>query len=234
MGKFCNSTQHRSMTLTRNLIIPVFVVLMSATCFAQRNAQPRSPQPQGNQQQSNENAPATNEPNAVGANTPGLAAPVDPKSYKIGANDVLAIRVWREPELSQAVVVRPDGMFTLPLIGDVKAGGLTPEELKTSLIESLGKFITKPEVTVSVQQVLSKKYYITGEVGRTGMFPLVVPTTVLEALSSAGGFREYANKKNIIIMRGNERLKFNYNDVIKGKKMEQNIHLQDGDHIIVQ
>jgi polysaccharide export outer membrane protein len=222
------------MTLTRNLIIPVFALLMGATCFAQRNTQPRNPQPQGNQQQSNENAPATNEPNTATGNTAALAAPVDPKSYKIGANDVLAIRVWREPELSQAVVVRPDGMFTLPLIGDVKAGGLTPEELKNSLSEALGKYITKPEVTVSVQQVLSKKYYITGEVSRTGMFPLVVPTTVLEALSGAGGFREFANKKKIIIMRGNERLKFNYNDVIKGKNMDQNIYLQDGDHIIVQ
>lgn len=166
-------------------------------------------------------------------NIAGVAAPVDPNTYKIGPNDVLNIRVWREEGLSGPVQVRPDGKITLPLAGEVKASGLTPEQLRDSVVTALSNFINKPEVTISVQQVLSKKYYISGEMARTGTFPLVVPTTVLEAVANAGGFREFANKKKIIIMRGTERLKFNYNDIMKGKNLEQNILLQDGDHIFV-
>ncbi len=161
------------------------------------------------------------------------AAPVDPNTYKIGPEDQLAIRVWREPEVSGSVIVRPDGKISLPLIGDVQAGGKTPEELGKLIAEKLSDFLTSPEVLVQVTAVRSKKYYITGQVMRTGAFPLVVPTTVLEALSKAGGFRDWAQKKKIIILRGSKRIKFNYNEVIKGKNLEQNIYLQDGDHIIV-
>jgi len=161
------------------------------------------------------------------------AAPVDPKTYLIGAEDRLLMRVWREPEVSGAVIVRPDGMITMPLIGDVRAGGLTPEQLSQRVTEELSKFLNRPEVMVSVISVQSKKYYITGEVVRTGAFPLVVPTTVLEALSGAGGFREWADQKNIIILRGDKRLKFNYKDIIKGKNLSQNVYLENGDHIIV-
>lgn len=161
------------------------------------------------------------------------AAPVDPKSYKIGPEDVLMIRVWRENELSGPVAVRPDGLITLPLIGDVQAGGLTPEELKDALTLKLSTLINEPRVMVSVQAVRSKKYYITGEVMRSGAYPLVSPITVLEALSNAGGFREFANLKKIVIIRGNERLKFNYKEVVAGKNLEQNIQIQNGDHIVV-
>jgi Periplasmic protein involved in polysaccharide export len=161
------------------------------------------------------------------------AAPVDPKSYKIGPEDILMIRVWRENELSGPVAVRPDGLITLPLIGDVQAGGLTPEELKDALTQKLSTLINEPRVMVSVQAVRSKKYYITGEVMRSGAYPLVSPITVLEALSNAGGFREFANLKKIVIIRGNERLKFNYKEVIAGKNLEQNIQIQNGDHIVV-
>lgn len=161
------------------------------------------------------------------------AAPVDPKTYVIGPEDILFIRVWHEPELSGGVQVRPDGKFTLPLVGEVQAEGLTPEQVTAHLSEALGNFINKPEVVVSLQSVGSKKYFITGEVNRSGIFPLVVPVTVLEALTSAGGFRDYANTKKIIIMRGKERLKFNYKDVIRGKHTEQNIMVQNGDHIYV-
>ncbi len=159
-------------------------------------------------------------------------APVDPKTYKIGVEDVLNIRVWREADLSGNVVVRPDGKITLPLAGDVEAAGLTPEGLAQKVAEALGKFLTKPEVIVSVIDVRSKRYYISGNVLRSGPVPLVTPTTVLQALSSAG-LGQWAKKSKIVIMRGTERLKFNYNDVIRGKKLEQNIFLQDGDHIFV-
>lgn len=121
----------------------------------------------------------------------------------------------------------------MPLIGEVEAGGRTPEQLREALIEKFSEFLTRPEVLVQVTAVRSKKYYITGQVNRTGAFPLVVPTTVLEALSGAGGFQQWANKKKIVILRGDERLKFNYNDVIKGKSLDQNVLLENGDHIIV-
>ena len=107
-------------------------------------------------------------------------------------------------------------------------------QLQATVTEMLGKsLLQNPRVSVSVQEVRSKKYYITGQIGRPGPVPLVVPTTVLQAISSAGGFREFAKQKKIVIMRGAERIKFNYKDVIAGKNMEQNIQLQDGDHIIV-
>ncbi len=161
-----------------------------------------------------------------------VAAPVDPKSYRIGVEDVLGIRVWREAELSGSVVVRPDGKITMPLAGEIDAAGLTPEQLGQRIAEALSKFLTKPEVIVSVLDVRSKRYYVSGNVLRSGPVPLVTPTTVLQALSSAG-LGPWAKKNKIVIMRGTQRLKFNYNEVIKGKKLEQNIFLQDGDHIFV-
>ncbi len=158
---------------------------------------------------------------------------MDPNTYKIGIEDVLFVQVWREQDLTRPVVVRPDGKFSMPLIGEVEAQGLTPNQLQERLAAALEKFLNKPQVFISVQQVNSKRFYISGEVNKTGPFQLVTPITVLEGLSSAGGLREFANGKKIVIMRGNERLKFNYKDVIKGKNMEQNIYLQPGDHIIV-
>jgi polysaccharide export outer membrane protein len=165
--------------------------------------------------------------------TQGMTAPVDPNSYKIGPEDVLLIRVWKEPEFSGSVQIRPDGKFTLPIVGDIAADGLTPVELAAKVTEILKSQIKEPEVMVQLQSVQSKKYYITGEVNRSGIFPLIIPVTVLEALTNAGGFREFAKKNKIIIMRGTERIKFNYNEVIKGKKLEQNIKIQDGDYIVV-
>lgn len=164
----------------------------------------------------------------------GPAQPVDAKSFIIGAEDVLVIRVWREPELSGNYTVRPDGKISLPLVGELQVAGLTPEELSGAVGKSLTRYINRPEVSVAVQQVNSRKYYIQGEVQRPGAYPLVVPTTVLEALVNAGGFREFANTKKIVILRGGKkRLMFNYRDVTKGKHPEQNIQIQPGDQIIV-
>jgi polysaccharide biosynthesis/export protein len=162
-----------------------------------------------------------------------LAAAIDPKAYRIGAEDVISIRVWREPENSGQFVVRPDGKISVPLIGEIQAAGLTPERLSASIAEGLQKVMVHPEVTVGVEKVNSKKYYIQGEVNKPGSYPLVIDTTVLEALVNAGGFREFANSKKIVILRGSERLKFNYREVTKGKKMEQNILVKPGDQIIV-
>jgi polysaccharide export outer membrane protein len=204
--------------------------------------QPTVPAPKEEQRKGPDLAPAT-QPTAeeaaekakasTGLPVAATAAPVDPKTYVIGAEDILMIRVWRENELSSGVQVRPDGKITLPLIGELQAAGLTPEALKAKVVEALSEYINKPEVIVSLQSVQSKKYYITGEVARSGTFSLVVPTTILEALTNTGGFREFANPKKITILRQGKIIKFNYNDVIKGKNLDQNILLESGDYIIV-
>ncbi|MCX6614316.1 MAG: polysaccharide biosynthesis/export family protein [Acidobacteria bacterium] len=160
-------------------------------------------------------------------------AAVDPKSYRIGAEDVILIRVWREPDLSGLVSVRPDGKINLLLIGEIDAADTTPVELEARISKAYEKVLKNPIISLQVQKVESKRFLLSGEVNKAGAFPLVRPMTVLEALTIAGGIREFGNGKKIIIMRGNERLKFNFNEVIKGKKLEQNILLQPGDHIVV-
>jgi polysaccharide export outer membrane protein len=162
-----------------------------------------------------------------------LPTSVDPNSYTLGPDDIIFVRVWREPDLGGTMAVRPDGKITLPLINEVKAAGLTPVQLGDQIKESLAKFINNPDVMVSVQSVRSKRYYMDGEINRPGAYPLATPTTVFEALTMAGGFREFANKKSILIMRGSQRLKFNWKEVVKGKNLAQNVLLQNGDHVVV-
>jgi polysaccharide export outer membrane protein len=162
-----------------------------------------------------------------------VGAPIDPRTYVIGAEDVLMIRVWREPDLTGMVGVRPDGMISLALLGDLQAGGITPEKLAERVKEGYTKYVTEPEVMVQVTQVNSKKYFVMGEVGRPGQYMLVVPTTISQALTIAGGFREYADTKNILILRGPKRYKFNYRDWVQGKNLGQNILLESGDQIII-
>ncbi len=173
-------------------------------------------------------------PVPVGVETTGVA--VDPKAYVIGAEDILYLRVWRENDFTGLLGVRPDGKVTLPLVGDIQAAGLTPERLAAQVTQALSQYINKPDVTVTVAEVKSKKYTITGGVNHPGVFPLVVPTKVFDALGYASGFKEFANKKDIIILRadGKQRLHFNYNEYIKGKKLDQNIFLENGDTIIVK
>ncbi len=161
------------------------------------------------------------------------SAPVDPKTFKIGSEDVLRIQVWKEPELGGVMSVRPDGVITVDLLGEIHASGLTPEQLTQKLKDEYAKLINNPIVIVSVQQVRSKKYYLSGGLVHNGEVPLVVPTTVMEAISISGGFTEFANKKKVVILRGDKRFYFNYNEVVKGKKLEQNIYLESGDFIIV-
>jgi polysaccharide export outer membrane protein len=159
--------------------------------------------------------------------------PVD-KTYVIGAEDQIGVNVWGVAPLSSAYLVRPDGKITMPLIGDVTAAGLTPEQLQNSIADRLKqKYINSPDVTVLVLAVNSKKYYIHGEVNSPGAYPLIVPTTVLEALAQAHGFKDFAGIKKIRIMRGTEQFKFNYKDVTRGRHLEQNIYLEPGDEIIV-
>lgn len=205
-------------------LLSVFLVMAAGGMLCAQQESPKGAQ-QG------QKAPEQAKP-AGGNEDLNVAAPVDPKTYKIGAQDTLNIRVWRENDLSGNVIVRPDGKITVPLAGEMDAAGLTPEQLTVKVTEALTKFLTKPEVIVSVMSVMSKRYFLSGNVDRSGPVSLVTPTTVLQALSAAG-LGQWAKKNKIIIMRGTERLKFNYNEVVKGKHLEQNIYLQDGDHIYV-
>jgi polysaccharide biosynthesis/export protein len=161
-------------------------------------------------------------------------APAD-ASYVIGAEDVLGIQVWGDPRLSGEFLVRPDGRISMSLVGEVMASGLSPSQLEKSVSDLLKakEILKNPQVAVQVKQINSKKYFLQGEVNKTGAYPLVVPTTVLEALVNAGGFRDFANEKKIEVIRGLQRFKFNYKDVIKGRHTEQNILLKPGDIIIV-
>ena len=167
------------------------------------------------------------------AKIPGVA-PVDAKTYVIGAEDVIFVKVWRDNDVSGQFLVRPDGRISVPLIGDVTASGRTPEQLEKDVAERLAKFIKEPQVNVGILAVGSKKYLILGEVNKPGSFALVVPTNVLEALVNAGGFRDFANETKILILRGDKVFTFNYKQVTRGKKPEQNILLEPGDKIVVK
>jgi len=159
-------------------------------------------------------------------------------SYKIGAQDVLRIDVWKEPEVSRAgLPVRPDGKISLPLLNDVQAAGLSPLELSNIITEGLKKFMNNPQVTVSVMDINSRRVYVTGEVTRPGVFPLLPNMTVLQALTSSGGFTQFARTKGIYVLRneGGKQVKypFNYKEVIKGNHSEENIELRSGDTVVV-
>lgn len=164
---------------------------------------------------------------------PGAAAPVDSSTYKVGPGDILNIDVWHELEFSGLYTVHSDGKITMKLVGDLDAGSHTPNQIQETVQKALAKYVKNPLVTVTVQDVLSKKYYLDGLTNRPGEYQLTQPTTVLEAISRAGGLQEFANAKKIYILRGDKRIPFNYKEVIHGKKLEQNILLQPGDHVVI-
>ncbi|MBV9081731.1 MAG: polysaccharide biosynthesis/export family protein [Acidobacteriaceae bacterium] len=173
-------------------------------------------------------------PAEVTPQTKGAGAPVDSSKYKVGPADILNILVWREPSFSGLFAVHSDGKITLPLVGDLDVGGHTPVEIQDTVKDALTKYIVSPpNVTVTVQEVLSKRYYMDGLSARPGEYALTTPTTVLEAISRAGGLQDFANAKRIYILRGSRRIPFNYKEVIKGKNLKQNIELQPDDHIVV-
>jgi polysaccharide export outer membrane protein len=170
--------------------------------------------------------------------SPTSAATVTvPPDFVIGPEDVLGVMFWREPDISGDVAVRPDGVITLPLLGDIKAAGLRPEQLREQIEAAADKYLTDANVTVLVRQINSRKVFITGEVTTPGPYPLTGPRTVMQLIALAGGVTEYADTENVSILRqeqGRTRaLKFNYKDVAKGKKLEQNIQLQPGDTVVV-
>jgi polysaccharide export outer membrane protein len=158
--------------------------------------------------------------------------------YVIGSSDVLAITVWKEPEISRSIPVRPDGRISLPLVGEIQAAGRTPLQLEEEISTKLKAYITNPDVNVIVQQINSEKFNVLGRVTKPGSYPLAGTTTVLDAIATAGGFQDFAKQKGVYILRtapggGQTRLAFNYKDVVKGKHTEQNIKLQPGDTVVV-
>jgi polysaccharide export outer membrane protein len=160
------------------------------------------------------------------------------EGFVIGNGDMLAISVWKQPDISRTVPVRSDGRISLPLIGDIQATGLTPEKLQGEITTKLQPFLAEPEVTVIVEQINSQKFNILGRVAKPGAYPLTNSTTVLDAIALAGGCRDFAKHKSIYILRVNpdgseSRLPFNYQDVIKGKNLAQNVKLLPHDTIVI-
>jgi polysaccharide export outer membrane protein len=167
---------------------------------------------------------------------PSAAKPHD-ATFIIGNDDVLAINVWKEPDISRSIPVRSDGKISLPLVGEVQAAGQTPLALEKDIASKLKNYISEPEVTVMVQQVNSQKFNILGQVVRPGAYVIANSPTVLDAIALAGGFRDFAKQKSIYVLRqgpeGETRLPFNYKDIVQGKNMSQNVKLQPRDTIIV-
>ena len=164
-------------------------------------------------------------------------AEVVPAGYIVGDSDIIRVNVWKEPEVSQTVVVRTDGNISLPLINEVKVSGMTPLQIQDMVAEKLKGFLNHPQVTVTVIEIHSKRAFITGEVARPGTYSLNAQTTVLQLIAQAGGFTPFAKKDGIVVLRTEDgrqsRLKFKYNEVVQGKKTEQNIALHPGDTVVV-
>jgi polysaccharide export outer membrane protein len=238
----------------KRVIVPALPVFLGLFCgyLAARQEQGSQTPPPKEAQQANKGgtsaagADGVTDPAAMAGDKQSKAKPVPvggapvERTFIIGAEDVLQIWVVQQPGISGQYPVRPDGIISVPLVGDVKASGLTTEQLEASIAERLkaNEILNDPSVTVGVFQVKSRKYFISGEVNKTGEGYLVVPTRVSEALANAGGFREFAKKTSIRIIRimpdGKPKtFKYNDNEVSHGKKLEQNIFLEPGDHIYV-
>ncbi len=225
----------------RPAILAALPVLAGFLCGAtaaqsqqQTNKPPIGSEPADPARMAADKADATIKPNPGGA-------PVD-SSYVIGPEDVIYVWCYQQPSLNNVYAVRTDGMVSIPLIGEVKAGGLTTGQMEASIINKLksGDIVIEPNVTVGVNAVHSKKVYIEGDgIAHTGIMDLVVDTRVSEVITWAGGFKDFAKKKSIRIVRagkpGDKPEIFHYNavDVSKGKKLEQNILVKPGDHIYV-
>jgi polysaccharide export outer membrane protein len=230
-----------AMKKTQRLRIATVAAALTAVCCAPAYAQtaaapaPAQKATPAVAQKATPASPAPAQARAVVAPVVPAGVPTPP-DYVIGADDILTIVFWREKDMSGDVGVRPDGKISLPLLNDVQASGLTPEQLRVSVTEAASKFVEDPAVTVVVKAINSRKVYITGQVGKPGPFPLGGPTTVLQLLATAGGVGEYSKSDKIVIMRTENGKtvshKFNYKDVIQGKNLVQNIELKPGDTII--
>ena len=178
--------------------------------------------------------PAT--PPAATATPAAVTTPL-PSDYVIGTDDVLEIVFWKDKDLSTDVTVRPDGMITLPLLQELKASGLTPDQLRDLVLKEARRYVEAPTASVVVKQINSRKVFITGQVEKPAAYPITAPMTVMQLIAMAGGLKEFAKAKDILVMRttpqGPVAIRFNYNDVAKGKSFAQNIQLHPGDTVVV-
>jgi len=165
------------------------------------------------------------------------AAPDGPTEFVLGIEDRLSVSVWKEPDLTKAVAIRPDGKITFPLVGDVQAAGRTSRQLTEDLTKALGRYIKEPVVTVVVEEINSFKVFVLGEVTIQGALNLRRRTRLLEAIALAGGMSKFADKSNVLLLRfedGKEnRTKIDYRKVVSGERPELNVYLKPGDTIIV-
>lgn len=197
-----------------------------------------TPSPAPNVAKAQPSNPGTPGTPATPDTPPQRVTPAKQSGYVIGAEDIISINVWKEPEMSRQVPVRPDGMISLPLLGDVKASGLTPLQLQDLLTEDMKKLISDPQVTVIVNEVHSLTFNIVGEVNRPGYYPLTRRMTILDAIAMSGGFKDFAKVKKIYVLRSEAngqqvKLPFNYKNVIKGRNTNENVELQARDTIVV-
>jgi polysaccharide export outer membrane protein len=164
-------------------------------------------------------------------------APVRPEEYLVGESDVLNVNVWKEPEVTQTVMVRTDGYISLPLIHEVKVSGMTPVQIQDLVANKLKAYLTDPQVTVTVTEIRSKRAFITGEVARPGGYSLNTETSVLQLIAQAGGLTAYAKRGNITVLRfengKQQRLAFHYKEVVQGKNIDENVTLRPGDIVVV-
>jgi len=227
-------------------IVSAMLICAIPVCIAQESAPTDIKKSQETSTSSATSSPspapsATGKEAKKGSDTPdGLAKKaeqIDPSIYHIGVEDDLQISVWKEPDLSVSVVVRPDGMITMPLLNDIRIAGLTTTELQVLLTEKLKSFVNEPQVTVVVRGIKSRKVYVYGQVGKAGAYALVGKKTVLEVLAEAGGLSLFAKKSSIYVLRETagkkERIPFNYNSALKGKNPNDNFELLPGDIIVV-
>jgi polysaccharide export outer membrane protein len=169
--------------------------------------------------------------NGGSAQTPAVL----PTAYKIGVGDVLHIVVWEEPQLTETAVVRPDGKVSLPLVSQLDVAGLTPEAVQQTLTEQLIKFVRKPRVTITVQEIHSRMVYITGEVQRPGAYPLLDAMNLVQLVARSGGLTDFAKRKQVYVLRAvnSARVNVNYEKVLKGQAPKQNVELAPGDTVVV-
>jgi polysaccharide export outer membrane protein len=213
--------------------IPLVVALVAtpAVVLAQVAPQPARPAPPAGGAATPGQAPRTQ---AAGTASTGMPVPTE---YVIGPDDVLGIVFWRDADMTGDVTVRPDGNITLPLLRDIKAAGLRPEELREAITKAATKLIADPNVSVVVRQINSRNVFITGQVARPGAYPVSGQMTVLQLIAVAGGLTEYADGGKIGIVRTENgksvRHPFNYGEFARGKKLEQNIVLRPGDQVVV-
>ncbi len=218
-------------TMKPAFILPVLMVAvlgLAAQAQTEKKANPQKP--------SGEYAEAAT--STVTEAKPAAPASLAP-GYRIGSDDVLAVHVWKEADLSATVSVRPDGKITLPVIGDVEAGGRTPLDVQNEIETRLKAYISAPQVTVIVQEVKSVKFNIIGDgIAKPGAYELTPPMNVLDAIALAGGLKDFAKKTKIYVLRigadgTSSRLPFNYKEVTKGEKLSQNIELKPRDTVVV-